>query len=350
MTRVTVLSALPHGRGWSPGQHLVDMLVYLLQGERFDVHRKIRHPRLARLRPRWPSARGSEEDHVAICLVPDATLVPHSVAALRRVGPVDRAALVIFDSYWTDPVTRHRRAIDRHFDVVTYMLAQDQAFYEKLFGKRCRWFPRGTDALSGGTADPDRPIDLLRVGRQPPDWEDDSETEAACDALGLRFQGRPEIEGPPRQQVPKLMSGFYGKSKFSVAFSDTAAPSGNRRPGQKHLTSRWTDALASGCTVAGRPPTTDLARIDWPEAFLELPSTNRDETIGLIAEAVADWTPDLARRNHLGALRNLDWRWTIRDLAEALSVRSPILTSELSQLEDKIAELDPDAASRALGG
>ena len=66
----------------------------------------------------------------------------------------------------------------------------------------------------------------------------------------------------------------------------------------------------------------------WPEALLDLGTVKRDEGLGLIGQAVREWTPEGARLNHFKSLQRLDWRWRFKKIAAALDVDPPPLGRE----------------------
>jgi hypothetical protein len=249
------------------------------------------------------------------------------------------SVLWIVDSFWTDTALKWRRTIGKNFDFVVYMQSFDDEFYKGLFGERAIRLDWGADVLGLGTDHAERSIDLLRVGRQPASWDDDSETEQACDARHLRFSGRPAMTADADAMSSILASQYYSKTKFLVAHSNLAEAAYYTHPTKAYITARWTDALACGAVVAGVPPESDLHLLDWPEALLRLPNLDRDQGLDLIAEAVRSWTPDIARRNHLGALRRLDWRWRFQTLARALDLTLPNVSSQIEDIQSRMAAL-----------
>jgi hypothetical protein len=45
----------------------------------------------------------------------------------------------------------------------------------------------GSDVLGMGSGADKRAVDVLRLGRQPLEWDDDAVSGAACSDAGLRF-------------------------------------------------------------------------------------------------------------------------------------------------------------------
>jgi hypothetical protein len=232
-------------------------------------------------------------------------------------------------------LTPHSRILDQ-FDVVIFSQQYDSPFYEGLLGNRALWLGWGSDVLGLGSAAIDRPIDVLRVGRQPAAWDDDAFSTAACASRGLTFQGRPPFYESPEAQQRALMQEHYGRAKFVLAHSNVAAPASYTHATKEYITARWTDALAAGATVAGMPPLSDKALIDWPGALLPFDRIDFAHNLDAIEAAVSQWTPSRPLRNHLNALKRLDWRWRFARLAEVLGLDPTPLRAALQHLHARI--------------
>jgi hypothetical protein len=180
----------------------------------------------------------------------------------------------------------------------------------------------------------------MRVGRQPPEWDDDLDAALAAKSLGIRYRGRPDSGSLNALENQKLMMNAYGAAKFTLAFSNAVNRDPNNHPTREYLTGRWVDALGSGSIVAGvapRGPNTD--GLLWAGATLELGGVRRAEGLQIVAAALRQWTPHSAALNYHMALKRLDWRWRFKALAEICEVRSASLTQELRSLEERIAGL-----------
>lgn len=328
--------------GWAPITHMVEMMVRLF-GARFRPAGGLATPRLRQIRLALRRAPTSG-DAVAIFIARRPVDIAGLACLPEFFAPHRARALWIVDSFRTEALPA-RRILDQ-FDLVAYTQAYDSSVYEGLAGDRALWLGWGSDVLDLGGAAAERPIDLLRVGRQPPAWDDDEATAAACAARGLSFQGRPPQSADPRDQQRALMQDFYGRSKYLVAHSNLAAPAHYTHREKEYVTGRWTDALASGTVVAGMPPVSDMALIDWPGATLAFDRIDLAHNIEALAEAVAGWRPQMAAENHLQALRRLDWRWRLASLAERLGLTPAPLVAEIARLTARIAALD--AARTAL--
>ncbi|MDM9628898.1 hypothetical protein QTL95_23655 [Rhizobium sp. S152] len=335
---LTIVSEVPFETGWSPISHMQQLLADLTDSKIEDVSQS-KSNRLKSLYYRYAPRPYSTDDRVALFITTSAMEARKFVPVAKALGGFSRTAIWIIDSFWTDAAVQERKLIDRHFDIVAYMQSYDDELYRKLFGDRALRLEWGSDALNLGTAGADREVDLLRMGRQPADWEDDDVTMQDCANRGIRFRGRPPLLSKV-DDFPELMRAHYSRTKYVLANSNIAAPAPYTHPTKAYMTGRWTDALACGATVAGIPPEGDIALLDWPEALLRFRNLDRRDGLDQLQSALADWTPAVAARNHLGALRQLDWRWRFAKLLNALDVKSPRLDKEMQALRDRIQQVE----------
>ena len=249
-----------------------------------------------------------------------------------------RVVAWVFDSFWTNYVPRFAR-MARVFDHLFVTEQEDMDTWRNMLRAPVEWLPWGSDALRLGFANPRRRHDLIRTGRQPSDWEDDLSSALACRSRQLSFQGRPPFFDDATENERALM-GYLSDAKFSLSFSNLVSPSVQTHPTREYLTGRWTDALAAGAVVAGIPPCSKSVRaLLWPEALLDLGTVNRSEGLEVIARAVREWTPALARLNYLRSLEHLDWRWRFKKIADALGIRPRPLNTDLIELSQAIDSL-----------
>ena len=158
----------------------------------------------------------------------------------------------VFDSFWTNDVPRFVRFANI-FDRIFVTELEDLKRWRKIVQTPVGWLPWGADALGLGSCNSERYLDVLRFGRQPPDWEDDAASKHACERWGLRFQGRPPYFEDASESEFSLMK-ILSRAKFTLSFSNSVSPSVQTHPHRQYLTARWTDALAAGAIVAGIPP------------------------------------------------------------------------------------------------
>jgi hypothetical protein len=93
--------------------------------------------------------------------------------------------------------------------------------------------------------------------------------------------------------------------------------------------------------VAGIPPREQgEADLLWEGALLDLGTTSRRAGLSIIAEAARAWTDSMAKRNHLQALKRLDWRLRFKKIAGVMHISPPLLVRELAGLENRIESLE----------
>lgn len=241
----------------------------------------------------------------------------------------------VFDSFWPDHIPRWVRST-RMFDHVFVTELEDLATWRATVSAPVDWLPWGSDVLNLGSANPMRPLDLLRFGRQPTEWDDDPSNAQQCQSRMLSFQGRPPGFSDATDNERALMT-LLGDTKFTLAFSNRVSPGLQTHPSREYITGRWTDSLAAGAIVAGIPPhSKSVSSLLWPHAILDVGTVNRAEGLELIASAVREWTPNRARLNYAKSLEYLDWRWRFKTLSEVLQIRSNLLDSELGRLRNVI--------------
>ena len=251
-----------------------------------------------------------------------------------------RLAAWVFDSFWTDYIPRFMKW-SKVFDIIFVTEMEDIPLWSKMVRPPVSWLPWGSDVLGLGSANAMRSTDLLRFGRQPPEWDDDTSIANTCALIGLRFHGRPpfftdELEGE------RALMGLLRTTKFTLSFSNRVSPSVQTHPRREYITGRWTDALSAGAIVAGVPPKNESAReVLWDGALLDLGTTDRRQGIRLVADAVAHWTPIRAEQNYVRSLESLDWRWRFQRLAAELGVSSVTLDSEIKRMHQMIKERRP---------
>jgi hypothetical protein len=278
----------------------------------------------------------------------------HETCLIICKGPADLLALLkienwrkrfrylaawIIDSFWLDHIPTSLR-LRNPFDHIFVTSLEDVDQWRAITGVDTTWLPWGTDALRLGQGGAQRHWDLMRVGRQPPEWEDDLEAAFAAESLGIRYRGRPDSTGLGPLQNQKLMMKAYGATKFTLAFSNAVNRDPNNHPTREYLTGRWLDALGCGSIVAGVAPRgRNSDGLLWVGATLELGGVRRSEGLRVVAAALKEWTPDIAASNHAMALRRLDWRWRFKTLAEVCGAHAARLDLELRLLEERIAGL-----------
>lgn len=333
MTRIDV--AIPPGAaaGWAPIVGLAHLAARMFGGR--VVHYPADYP--GKLRKVWglrPRRKGRGEAGLLALLYG-----PSDITKLRQAAAFrdDYRFVVgwIIDSFWEDP---NVRGIEfRGIDLLCVIREEESDYYRRLTGRPVMALNWGADVLGLGTDNPDRPVDLVRLGRQPEAWDDDARSAAVAQEAGLSFAGRPPQLPDPIENLRGIM-GAYGRAKYLVAHSNLTSVEANTHKTKEYITARWTDALASGCSVAGVQPVRDSSyrNLLWPGATLEFDRVDLRHNMAAVAEAVAAWTPGHARQNHRMALQRLDWRHSLKKIADAMAVDAPALDAELGQIARRV--------------
>jgi hypothetical protein len=314
--------------GWHPVTHMVRLLAKLLDAELVEMPvtkglARRRQPLALAPRRRGRGAClvvAAEPRHLLLLLDQDYLLRGHDVVAGW-----------VIDSFWTE---RMPRALLRrgHFDRLFVTDKELVELWQEEAGVATSWLPWGSDVLRLGSGAAERPVDLQRLGRQPAGWDDDEATRAACERLGLRFEGRPSVRDGASDNQRAVMEAL-GRAKFALAFSNAVSGADYTHPTHEYVTGRWTDSVASGATVAGIAPRVAAAEELLPDGTtLELGGTDLETGLERIEAAVASWSPERAAANHRFALERLDWRWRFLELAAALGLQSARLDEEIGAL------------------
>lgn len=315
--------------GWHPITHMVRLLAELLDAELVEVPVSRGLARRRQVFAAAPRRRGrgaclvvaAEPRHLLLLLDHDYLRHGHDVVAGW-----------VIDSFWLErmPRTFLRRG---HFDRLFVTDEELVEVWQAETGVPTSWLPWGSDVLRLGSGAAERPVDLQRLGRQPPEWDDDDATRLACERAGLRFEGRPSVHEDASDNQRVVMESL-AQAKFVLAFSNAESGADYTHPTREYVTGRWTDSVACGATVAGIAPRVAAAEHLLPAGtILELDDTGLDSGLERIAAAVAEWSPERAEANHRFALERLDWRWRFHELAEALGLQSARLDAEMAALQ-----------------
>jgi hypothetical protein len=342
---VLIIDCIPEQRGWSPIRYMVALAAELLGADVLRVDH--RHPSTVGKLLAVARGRNKGGTDGELCLM--ICVAPGDLLKLLRIDDWRRRFRVlsawVIDSFWLDHMPVFAR-LNNPFDHFFITSLEDVSGWNKMTGVPTTWLPWGTDALRLGSAAQQRPWDVTRVGRQPPQWEDDIVAAAAATSLGIAYQGRPQSHNLTTVENQRLMMSVYGSSKYVLAFSNSINREHWTHPTRQYLTGRWVDSLACGAVVAGVAPRSESTdELLWPGATLELGGVEREPGLRVLADAIKQWTAATALRNSAAALRKLDWRWRFKVIAETFGLRSAQLDAELVQLQEKANAIQPGGSA-----
>ena len=328
----TIVYIRPDGGGWGPITAMAGLTARLLQADLHVVAR--RAGRLRRAATMLPRLRGSQA-LLVIAPVPEALdLITLAPGLRHRYGTVIGW---VIDCWWTSriPVSVRR---GRLYDRLLVTEKEDVGPWRRATGLPVDWVPLGADVLGavhrrGGAGSYERAVDVQRMGRQPEAWDDDDAVAALCRRRGLVHGARPPFGETPEESYANVLDADAA-AKALLAFTNLASPAGYTHPTREYVTSRWLDALALGTLVVGQRPREEGSdELLWEGATLELSPTDVASGLDALSRELADWTPARAEDLQREALRRIDWRPRVSEVASLLGVASPVLDAELEELK-----------------
>jgi hypothetical protein len=324
-----------YGKGWEPIQEMVKLAAELFDAELIILDDK--SPTFfSQLEIIFFKRQINPEAETCLLIAPDETALLYLFSLPGWRKRFSYISAWVIDSFYPDHISKLVK-LSHHFDHVFITSEEDIPAWTDSIKTPTSWLAWGSDVLRRGGNGSDRPWDLTRIGRQPPEWDDDANTERFCRDLGLRFHGRIK-GGETSDKNQRLLMEHYKQTKFLLAFSNTVDGSTYTHPSRQYITARWTDALACGAVVAGIPPNENsINRLLWNGATLDLKSVEIKQGLKLISNAVESWRPDQATLNYKMSLERLDWRWRFAEIAKLMNLSPKKLHAEIKLLETKIA-------------
>lgn len=331
-TDLDVIYPHPGSKGWAPVTSLVSLAARTLDGDVIAVDGSEWKSNAFKLRALLPRVKRGSRKALFICPYP--AHLQNVLESRWLFGSYETVSAWVIDSFWTDRIPMVARHGGR-FDHIYVTNPEDVEPWSSSVSAEVKCLPWGTDALAYFPATSGKINDLVRVGRQPDDWDDDLRTLEISKKTGVRFLGRPEF-GSSDSSSQKILKTAMNASKVVLAFSNSVDRAYYTHQGREYLTGRWTDALSSGCVVAGRRPVCAAAEeLLWDGATLEISST-LGAGMTEIKKFLDAWTPVHAIENQLRSLERLDWRHRLKVIADDLELRAPVLKSELVSIDREL--------------
>jgi len=327
-----------NGVGWHPILHMV-----LLMSEYFDADFQI-------IKSDEYEYEGSIFKKMSWCLKrykkgSDCLIIVPSASEIEILFTLDKnwrkkfgkVAVYVIDSFWTDRIPWYSKYCN-HIDHYFVTSPEDAGSWSEHTNASVSCIPWGSDVLKLGWKKEIKDIDLLRLGRQPPEWDNDALSQVICSKNKINFHGRPPSAQDPIDTHLLTMS-FMKRSKFILSFSNAADSSPYTHPTKEYITGRWTDALASGAVVVGiMPKCRNVIDLLWNSATINIQSTSQDAVINAVIKASTMWNEELATTNHINALNKLDWRWKFKDISKFFDLNERKLDKDLIKIDKIISE------------
>lgn len=312
-TQLDVLYLGAGGAGWGPIDELATLTARLLNGRLITLRDRGEVSVARKATSILPRIRGRGRTLLVIAANP--AMLAYASRWSHWVPGYERTAAWVIDSFWTERISRFAIG-GRHFDdfFITDGDLVDQ--WHTLTGTPTHWLPWGTDTLAFTNVTADRPVDLLRLGRQPKAWDDDEALVRDAATFGLVAAGRPPM-GRTGEENQRIVREALMDAKFVLAFSNLVSPAAYTHPTRDYVTGRWLDALAAGATVVGVAPH-NAANLLWSGATIEIDSGDRLAGLRIVSKSAEEWSPAIPVEQRELARECLDWRLRLSDICGIL--------------------------------
>lgn len=325
--------ALPEtSGGWAPVTAMAELLAEFWAAElRVFTPRRL-YSRPTRAASLVPRLRGRRPPLLIIAAHPGLLLSLARPSFLA--GRFARVGAWIIDSFWDDRLPRFARTT-QNIDHIWVTDGELVDGYAQRTQAPVDWAPWGADVLGriGADNSADRPVDLLRLGRQPDLWKDDDANRAWAACTGLAYQGRFPAPDGARENHQAVLTQL-SRAKIVLSSSNLVDRAEYTHPTREYVTARFTDAVACGTLIAGRLPRCQALEVIPQIARLEIDINDREDGGSAIVDAARSWTPEQSAAIQHAGLMTTDWRWRFRSISDALEVESLRLDSELARLRE----------------
>jgi hypothetical protein len=181
-----IVNLVPSGQGWFPINYMVTLACELLEAKLIDLSDTgtTLFTKLAAIVSQRKASDAQEETCLLVCASPTDLLGIYKIEGWRTRFKF--LAAWVIDSFWLEWIPMSVR-LANPFDCIFITTGEHAEAWHRITGIDPIWLPWGTDVLRLGSGAEVREWDLLRVGRQPMQWDDDAATAASPSARAFVF-------------------------------------------------------------------------------------------------------------------------------------------------------------------
>jgi glycosyl transferase family 1 len=281
---------------------------------------------------------------LVVALTPMAIENLQSIPGWREKS--GKVILYVIDSYRYEWYRYFKKTL-RGVDHILTPFAEGVTAIQNLTGVPTSLLPWGADVLRNGSGGDDRRVDVMAMGRQPPDHIETIARRLGGKESGkLLFHGVIDVwHGDRRRESRELMWQMMRNSHLSLCYCPSFWCAREDMPPM--ITPRWVESLCAGAIPVGQRPATPLTdkMFDWEDALIDLPPDPEKAADSLLA--LLDNTERLRRahaRNYTNMLRKHDWRYRIKDILQIADC------APSGRLRDELAELSHKSNGTASNG
>ncbi|QNV37349.1 glycosyltransferase [Rothia terrae] len=330
---VDIILAVPSDMGWAPIHVMTDLLAKYLNTTPIEVNISDSLKKTTKFFSLIPRVKTGNKSAIVIAYDPGQLYAVAQYPLLTR--RYEKIVGWVIDSFWEERIPFIAK--NNTYNHIFVMDDSDINGWKQRGVNNVSALPWGANVWSNFKQKieliPDKKTDLLRVGRQPTAWEKDEETRKIARKYNLFFQGRPSFGSTFEENQSRLRESL-SQSKYVLAFTSSVSPASYTHNFKDYLTARWTDALACGCIVVGKAPTSmSASKLLWNGATVDINPFCLEEGIKEICLLNERWDASQSKKNIRLALQRLDWRHRFYEIFQYLGIQSYALERDLQEMK-----------------
>jgi hypothetical protein len=242
---------------------------------------------------------------------------PQWVPALSYVRDLDRIArkrvVYLFDSWIRDTaqLQRHRKSWGR-VDHAFISFGHALEAYRTALDCNVHYLPQAADERWFSPGRPERPIDVISIGRRHPKVHAQLLELAGRDDLFYYYQTARSPEAIDLQENQRLVGRLLQSARVHVGWSvESTDPA--RAEGGAPITARWFESAASGGIVVGRAPANPEFKKLFPyDGFVREIDPDSPADTQQVVRGALDGPSDQAERSALAEHVRMNHTWRTR--------------------------------------